>query len=287
LKERVEPTLRGWLGSDFPRFSVHLTELAQEEWAGLGGLLVLLLLGGIFRWRAPRSGIPSIRPGTAVLAAGGVATLAFFLVMGSEMTARLLAAYYPLGVAAMLRGGGQRRWVDSRWFAALAAVAILGSLGPVVISPARPLVSIPWLLRLSRPVETVAAGIIARATQLYDVYAHRDDFLHELCAAIPAGTKVVGFMATADDSEVSCWRPFGSRRVVTVHPGDPAAVLQARGVRAVVVRSDAIWPAEADQRAWLAAHRGRVLATVQVYSKAHRPKPETWQLLQLDAPPGR
>lgn len=285
LTQGLEPAIRRWLGDDFPRFSVHLTELGQEEWAGLGGLLVLLLFGaylGRFSVRAEVSA--GRRWGTTILVAGGLAALAFFLVMGSEMTARLLAPYYPLAVAAVLRGGAQRSWIRSGWFSVLAGVTVLGSVTPLVISPARPLVSVPWLMRLSGPVETVAAGVIDRAKILYDVYAHRSDFLKELCAAIPARARVVGFMATADDSEVSCWRPFGSRRVATVRPTDTMATLHAKDIRWLVVRADIIWPAAADRRSWLAGHSACVVKAISVRSKAHRLRLEDWMLIQLDEP---
>ncbi len=283
LAQGLEPVIRRWLGHDFPRFSVHLAELGQEEWAGLGGFLVLLLFGAYLGRPPARTEMPADRRRvTTILAAGGIAALSFFLVMGSEMTARLLAPYYPLAIAAVLLGAVQRSWVRSRWFSVLAWVAVLGSVTPLVISPARPLVSVPWLLRLSRPVGTVATGVIERAEILYAVYAHRSDYLEELCAAIPAGARVVGFMATADDSEVSCWRPFGSRRVATVRATDTASALHAKGIRWLVVRADLIWPSAADQRTWLAGHSARVVKAIAIRSKARRLRLEDWLLIRLD-----
>lgn len=281
LADSLGTAMQGWLAEDFPRFSIHLTELAQEEWAGLGGLMVLLMLG-VWSRREPDGGKVARRPEARIALWGGLAAaIIFFAVMGSEMTARLLAPWYPLAAAAVLTGGWQKRWSQSRAFVCLAVLTALGSLVPLVISPARPLVSVQALLRMSAPMERVAAGVIARAEVLYEVYAHRSDFLHELCRSLPAEVQVVGFMATADDTEVSLWRPFGQRRVETVRSGDSVEDLRARGIAWVAVRTDAMWPKPGMQAEWLAAHDAEVKAALSVRSKAHRPKPEEWVLVRV------
>lgn len=280
----LEPAVRRCLRCDFPRFTTHLTELAQEEWAGLGGLVVLLLLGA---WVWPRRR-PAPLPAEAerscrpmVFAGGGVACLAFFAVMGSEMTARLLAPYYPLAVAAALVGCRPAWWVGMAVFRTLAIVAILGSAVALGLSPARPLFPVPWILKMLAPMDKPAPEVVSRARVLYGVYAERSDPLAALRAHLPAGVRLVGFMASPDDSEISFWMPFGKRRVETVRPSDAGSLLRGRGISWMVARSDVVWPDGAGKEQWLRGHSATVVEERAVLVKA-RKKPEDWLLVRID-----
>jgi hypothetical protein len=281
LAQGIEPVVRGWMGRDFPRFSVHLTELAQEEWAGLGGLTSLLLLAAYLRPRPTFRGEPRLgRRGARVVAAGGIAGLTFLFVMGSEMTARLLAPYYPLGLAAVLAGRPQTSWVRTRAFQLLAVLLVIGSLIPLTLGPARPLIPVSWLLRASAPLHPLDARADERVQTVYSVYAGRFDPLATLRNRLPAGVRTLGFMATADDSEISGWRPFGSRRVVAVRVTDSAASLRARGISWVMVRGDAIWPNAADRKAWLTRQSAMAVDEGIFRTKARQPL-EDWLLVRL------
>ncbi len=269
IEESLGPAMRRWLGDDFPRFSLHVTELAQEEWAGLG-LAVLALL-------TPGLGSPgSSRPGRRALPwAAGMGALAFFLLMGSEMPARLLAAYYPLAVAAVLLRPGQGRWVRDGRFNLLAAAGALLALVPLVVSPSRPLVRVDRL-------PGIGGGVRQRAELAYEVYAARGDPLAVLRAQLPADVVRVGFMATADDSELSFWRPFGQRTVTTVRPGETAGALRARGVEWIAIRADTSWATSAARTTWLRVHSATVAADTVVRTKVRRP-PEEWVLVRISA----
>ena len=282
-RSAIEPAMRRWLRGDFPRFTFHFGELAQEEWAGLGGLMVLLLAGGCLGRRRHREirAASSRRSRVAVWLAAGAAAGAYGAVMGSEMPARLLAPYYPLGVAGVLVASGSLDWVRTRTFRVLAVLTVVGSLLPVALSPARPLLPAPLILRLSAPMSRWAPSVIARARVLYAVYAERSDPLAQLRTKLPIEVRILGFMATADDSEISGWRPFGRRRVVTVRETESAAALRARGISWVMVRGDAVWPAAAARTAWLAGHAAHVAEEISVQTKARQPA-EDWFLVRLE-----
>ena len=92
---------------DFPRFELGWGELQIEEEAGLGLGIVLLATFFIVVGIEARLVNPSLivdRNGRAVVvvAAGAIAGLAFMSKLGSEATARLVAAYYPILIAGIL-----------------------------------------------------------------------------------------------------------------------------------------------------------------------------------------
>ena len=103
---------------------------------------------------------------------------------------------------------------------------LLLALLVLVLTPGRPL----W------PAQTVLSKVlawkpgqrsIARALAVYSVYDMRSDPLANVRALLPEGLSVVGFMGTADDIDISLWRPFGQRRVEHVLLSDSPEQIQA------------------------------------------------------------
>jgi len=103
----------------------------------------------------------------------------------------------------------------------------------LVISPDRPL----W------PAKTILSRVVAahpdqraavRALEVYTVYSERSDALATVRALLPPELKVVGFIGTEDDCDISLWRPFGSRRVEHFLLTDPPQLMRQH-VQYVVV----------------------------------------------------
>ncbi len=262
----LEPVVRGGMGDDFPRFSLRAGELPQEEWAGLGLLLILMLLGG--SGRGLLAGGRSAWPGRA----GWVAALVFCLGLGSEMTARLLAPYYPVLVLPLLRCTGQTRWLGSRIAQGLALLVLISTAFVLVVTPARPLLPLEkWTA--SEPAECVPR--MGRIATVYAVYAGRADSLSDLREALPDSVSEVGFMASADDAETSLWRPYGLRRVVRLEPGQSPGDLEW-----LVARTDVVWPDAADEGLWLERWNGAIVRRQELRLKASR-APEQWVLVRI------
>lgn len=222
-----------------PRFTLRTAELAQEEWAGMGlPLLLLLGLALTGRLRTPPDRLSAWQ--RAVPCAAMLAALGYAATIGSEMPARLLLPYYPLLVAPLLRMSGGRReppvWL---WRGATTIVFALAAV-VLVLNPARPLW--PWQTVFDFPaVREHAPALAARAHRVYAVYASRTDYLAPLRQAWPAGESRVGFAAGHADSEVSLWRPFGQVEVVTSTRLGRLTPETGR-VRYLVVRMDAVAP---------------------------------------------
>ena len=102
---------------EFPRFEPQLGELPQEEAAGLGLALVLLLgVGLCVRLLNPttasmNSGTPKPAAARLIPWAAFVATLAYMVMVGSDTSARLLSPYYLLLLPPVFTGLANVRWV--------------------------------------------------------------------------------------------------------------------------------------------------------------------------------
>jgi hypothetical protein len=104
----------------------------------------------------------------------------------------------------------------------------------VVLVPGRPL----W------PAQTILSRLTAwrpnqrllhRALTVYNVYNMRSDPLANVRVLLPQGLKVVGFMGTADDLDISLWRPLGSRRVEHILLGESPEQIRQRHIEYAVV----------------------------------------------------
>ena len=222
-----------------------LGEMPTEDWAGLGfGLSVLLvisILAGLWHrgsarntehgTRHPQSSTLYFR---LALLAPWAALLAYCLKTGMVTPARLIAPYYPLLFPALLIAAGQAQVVRRRWWKVCAGVTLLLALAALVVTPPRPLW--PWRAVLSRMVAARPnQPQLLRAQRVYEVYAHRSDPLAQIRQWFPPDLKVIGFIGTGDDLDISLWKPYGSRRVEPFFVEDSGAKIRELGVEYVVV----------------------------------------------------
>jgi len=242
----------------------NLGELPTEEWSGLGfGVSCLLVASVLATWfdRSPRlAPRPGWRNG-AVLAAPYVALFFFFAKSGMETLARLVAAYYPLLLPALLRGPAAGVLVRRRWWRWATVGVLLLAVAAVVLTPARPL----W------PAQTVLAkmsgygrghALFERVREVYSVYADRPDSLAKVRALIPAEAVVVGFAGDKNETEISLWRPYGHRRVEDILPGESGGEIRARGVEYVVVSELFLRRQGQEIQAWRHGHGGELVGSV-------------------------
>lgn len=291
--------LRDLLATGFPRFSLHMRELPQEESTGLGLLAGLLLgLSGLaavlgWRWHLQTLQGPTSRQRTGVLIAlcGSAATLLFMTKLGSEASARLLLPYAPFWVLAAVLGPNAAWLHRQRPYRALAILAGLTSVVVVAAGPARPL----WpaqatLARFSQGFSQAAtfpgtaAALASRARQVFAVYRSRNDVLKPLREHLPDEVEQIALVAGPDDPGYSLWRPFGTRQVV--YPAQRGTLDVARPpiTRWVVAKAETFGDlTDSPLNAWLARHGGRLVATESITSKASE-GPKTWWLLHFPPP---
>lgn len=277
--------------ANFEQSFERLWELPTEDWAGLGfGLSALALLGTIgalqaggLRW-GRRAGEARFGPAPnwirwGVMVGVWLALAAYAMKSGMVTPARLITPYYPLLLAGPLALAGQSAVVRRGWWRGAEVLVLLIALGVLVVTPPRPL----W------PAQTVLSRLVAarpdnallrRALTVYEVYAVRPDCLAPVRAVLPAALRVVGFIATGDDLDISLWRPYGSRRVRHYHLEDPAARLRAEGVEWVVIGGLHLKLENRTLESWLAETGAELVTTLTLTVKASE-GPQPWHVVRL------
>ena len=289
FNDRMPDSWRHTLEEKFPRYDLtHLNELPQEEDAGLGlgiTLLLLLTIGaavcGFGRTGSSRR-VTSLMPLVALGAWGSF--IFYMLKMGSEAVPRLLLPYYPLVIIPILLLPVQSCLLRCRASRILVVLVSLSVLPAIILSPARPLwpssSATAWLAQ-HHPDSRMAR----RLAMVYSTYAHRNDSLAPLRAELPDDVRTIGFVAGSNDTDYSLWRPFFSRRVEYLRDGIHPSLRLPGDVEWLVVKQ-AIWPEVSAQplEEWAAQHRAKIAASVSIVTFAFRGQ-ETWSLLRLpDAP---
>lgn len=268
----------------------QLPEVPTEDWAGFGfGCCLLLLISlpaAIWLRRsagkrpAPVLAIPA-KLRLLVLAAPWLALLVYTMKSGMVTPHRIIAPYYPLLLPALLLGAGQSEVVRRSWWRWLAGGVLLLALVVLVISPDRPL----WPAKtiLAKAVnENPQRRAVARALQVYTVYSQRFDMLAGVRDLLPPDTKVVGFIGTEDDCDISLWRPFGTRRVEHFLVTDPPAEIRAR-VQYVVVGGFNLQNHGSTLDAWLQAAGAKLVATTNLMEKITEGK-QPWYVVRFPQP---
>ena len=274
------------LAANFEGGFHKLGEIPTEEMAGLGfGLSVLLAATVLAAWgiRLRRPVQPRANwPRRAVLATPYVALLFFFAKSGMMTLARLVSAYYPLLIPALICGPAHAVLARRRWWRWSALAAMLLAFAVVVLTPARPL----W------PVQTIfskmgEAGsdsrLLKRIKDVYLVYADRPDPLAKMRAALPDDCAVVGFVGVSNDTEISLWRPFGRRRVEQILPGDTGPQIRARQIHYAVVGELFLLCNHQTIQTWLQQHHATLVTSVTA-TMTVGDGPRLWHLVRFEPP---
>jgi hypothetical protein len=261
--------------SNFDSGYFWLGELPTEDWAGVGfGVSVLvaasvlagLRFGGarVDGWVA-KPDLPFLLR-RCVMMAAWVALLAYCIKSGLVTAARLISPYYPLLLPLLIVGAGQGEVIHRRWWKALAGGAMVLAIAVLVCVPGRPL----WPAQTILSKAVVAhpqQRLLVRAQKVYSVYAGRSDPLACVRVLLPSDIKMVGFMGTADDIDISFWWPYGVRRVEHILLTDSPTQIQQRGIQYVVVGGFNLKEHNTTLDAWLQASGAELVATTNATLK--------------------
>jgi hypothetical protein len=243
--ERVMPPKLGarWQQTIlWPDNKLRLGEMQIEENAGLGfGVSILLLISvaaAMFVKPGRRQPAGWATWQTCVRLAPIVSLVALMTQSHMSFFSRLMVSYYALLLPPFLMGAGHERLLKKRWWRAAAFTVFLMAAGLLILSPARPLFPVQTILgKIQRHAPD--SGRLARAERVYSVYRQRPDAFAPVRDVLPPDLKILG-LVTYDDPETSLWRPFGSRRIKHVCPGDTAAELKQRSIEYVLMRADSV-----------------------------------------------
>lgn len=261
------------MNANFEQGYNTLGEMPSEDSCGIGlGIGVLLVVSVVagLKYRKSLNAEKDAAAGAenrrarlllrAALVAPWISLLFYMMKTGMVTPQRLIAPYYPLLFPALLIGAGQTQVVRRRWWKVVAGGGIALALALLAAQPARPL----W------PAQTILARVVARypnhpllvrAQEVYRVYAVRPDPLAAVRGWFPPGLKVIGFIGTEDDLDVSLWKPYGSRHVEPFFLDDPPEMIRARGVEYAVVGGFNMESKKVKLADWLRKSNAELIAT--------------------------
>ncbi len=243
--ERVMPPVLGarlQRTIQWPDSRLRLDEMQIEENAGLGfGVCVLLLIS--------MAATPFVKPGrrqtsggatwrTCVRLAPVVSLVALMTQSHMSFISRLTVPYYALLLPPFLACAGHEMLLKKRWWRAAAFTVFFMGAGLLVLSPARPLFPVLTILGKIQ-THAPASRLLARMETVYSVYRQRPDAFAPARDILPPGLKILG-LVTYDDPETSLWRPFGSRRIEHVCPGDTPTDPKRCGIEYILVKADTL-----------------------------------------------
>jgi hypothetical protein len=292
----------------------QIKELQTEDWVGLGLGLSVLIAVSFFASLAVRrrlepaqpeaqragpeavvvranppardprlgqlDGVPPLVRWGALLGAW-VSLVAFCLKSGMSNGARIITPYYPLLVPLLVVGRGHREVVRRVWWRRLVAGVVGLAAILLVVTPGRPLWPVQTVLSKALALHP-GARLLSRAQNVYAVYAERSDPLANVRALLPPGVAVVGFLADADDSDISLWRPYFQRRVRPVLLEDPPAEILRRQIRYIVVGEAFLAFRHTTLAQWQQRVGAELVATTTATLKAAQ-GPQEWYLVRMPA----
>jgi hypothetical protein len=255
-------------------------EVPTEDLTGPGlgvcGLLLFSIIGS-FRVRGAKPCPPAVMTIPAalrrcVIISAWVSLAAYSMKTGMTSAGRLIAPYYPLLLPSLLLSPGLSAIVRRRWWRGLTVGVLITALVVLVLSPDRPLW--PAKTMLTKAVaQHPEQRLLERALKVYTVYAGRSDPLSGMRAFLAPDVKVVGFIGTGDDTDVSLWRPYGKRRVEIFLLTDPPDQIRQR-VQYLVVAGPVLQAHDTTLDAWLKNTGVELVATVKATFKvADGPQP--------------
>lgn len=287
LNKNLPAAWQQTLREKFPRYYLNrLNELPQEEGAGLGlGVTLLLLAGVIATVCGAGRGLSTAKmlsPGMQVGLAAWVAVLFYLLKIGSEATPRLMLPYYPLAIVPILLLPAQEWLLRYRTWRILAAVAALSVLPAVILSPSRPLFPLSAMENFAQ--QHPGNALAQRFVTVYIAYAHRNDILAPLRAGLPGNIKKIGYLAGSNDADYSLWRPFGARQVVYLKNAVENSAPLPDDIEWMVIKQDT-WPqfSQLPLEEWAAQHHAKIVSCIPLITMVAAGE-EKWCLLQVEKP---
>jgi hypothetical protein len=276
------------MDASFEEGYLGLGELPMEDTTGIGfGFSWLLVISVLAAWRVRPAPTIDWRGNQAmprwlswmVLVAPWGSLLAYCIKSGIVDAGRLISAYYPLLLPLLLVGAGQAVIVRRRWWRAAAWGVMLLAVPVLVLTPGRPLW--PACTVLSKLAAWKPGNhLLTRALDVYSVYDARSDPLAKVRAWLPQGLSEVGFMGTADDIDISLWRPFGTRRVRHILLSDSLQQIRERHIQYAVVGEVNLLQSGTTFAEWQARTRAELVATV-IGTMTVTQGPHSWYVVRF------
>jgi hypothetical protein len=128
--------------------------------------------------------------------------------LGSDASPRIAAAYYPLLLVTLLRCPRAAALERKNFSGVLAGFAAATVIPIIILTPARPLVPVQTIARLTH------SHAVSKVAGQYLFWDEMRDDLAPLREQLPPGVTRLGYAAGFRDTSYGLWKPFGSRVVV-------------------------------------------------------------------------
>lgn len=267
---------------EHPADKFYLDQMQIEENAGLGFGVCALLLVSLITAKARVKNHSAANDSTwrKLVRWSPMVSLAALLIKANLVAlARILIPYYALLILPLLAWKDHERLVKEGWWRTTVLIVFVIAGGLLIIQPARPLFP---ALTVSKRLQAhyPASRLVARIKEVYSVYHYRNDAFAPARDILPPGLKVLG-LTTFDEPATSLWRPFGSRKIVHVCPGDTPDYLKSRGVKYMLVKGQmfgGVFPESLSH--WLTEMNAQIVKKIRLNLRATT-GPTEWYLVEL------
>jgi hypothetical protein len=259
-------------------------EMVDEGGAGAGfGLafyLVFLLVSCLVEKRAvPRQISFASVPWEWRLAPwlAWIAYAVYLAELGSYHSARLAAAFYPLLILSLLRLPRVRLVERTKISGFLAGCAAATVIPIIVLTPARPLVPVQTLARL-----TGNSGL-DKIAEKYRFWEYVRDDLGPLREKVPKDVTRLGFAGGLHNPSTDLWLPPGSRSIVELGlPLGPRAPMPPPDLEYAVVTDNGLLERyNLSLEQWLAATQGHVVFEYSHNTELESHSAPTYEIMYL------
>ncbi len=265
-------------------------EMPTEDGTGIGfGLSVLLVISVLAAWRLGKMSPATAAPGASrylpgvlrwcVLIAPWGSLFVYCIKSGIVDAPRLISPYYPMLLPLLLLGAGQSEVVRRRWWRGIAFCVVLLAFPVMILTPGRPLWPAQTVLKMLHERKP-GQRLIARAQKVYAVYGERSDPLANVRPLLPPGLRLVGFMGTGDDIDISLWRPYGSRRVEHIVLSDSIEDIRKRHIEYAVVGGFNLASSGTTLEEWQKRTGAKVIAETTAIQTVIQ-GPQAWYVVQF------
>jgi hypothetical protein len=267
--------LLSWLQSNYGKFTLRLNELPQEECGALGLGITLALIMNVALWlrlRAQRAGnLPvcksELLPWQRLAWWGwlGFAGLVVFAKLGTGMAfPRNLLPWSPFLLAPILAVIGREAIIRSLIWRRLLPLISLSVLPGIILTPSRPLIPQPMLLKLAQK-SGLSNASLERLDVAYDVYAQRADPFTTIKRAWPEETRIIGLLSDGAEPTAAWWTPYGTHRCVYVLSEAGLSAARSEGVQYIVIAELSCQKFfNMDTARWLETHHARQIKAMDV-----------------------
>ena len=279
-------TFIGWLKRSHGEFvAVRFGEMAYEGGAGVGigiAAYTVFLVFGAAGVTARKTSLSPTLTWIIRLAPwlAWISYLVFLAKLGSNHSARIAAPYYPLLLVTLLRCPRVAALEKKKLAGVLAVLAAATVLPVIFLTPARPLIPIQTLARITR------RPALEKIAEQYRFWNSLRDDLAPLRSQLPPEVTRLGYAAGFLNTPYGLFQRFGSREIVELGLPLGSGRLPPPDLRYAVVTDRGLQERfQMDLKTWLDRVGGNIIFTYSrnVMLDAHSPpKYESWYLVKLN-----